>query len=116
MAILIAKDTNFQSAHHMIGTYQYMSPEYFNLIQKSWYVDVWAWALLVIEIFCRVKPWEQEFGVIPRPEEIMNIMVQEKKPPCIPKAFKGAFLSLLESCFNYDYNERPDFVRIIQEI
>lgn len=92
------------------GIALYMAPELYSEdhLPFSNKIDVYAYAILLHEIFCLKKPLTSSVKLL---EEVSKGKRPELNNPNIPKAFQD----LIKSCWNQNPDERPSFMQIVQK-
>ena len=104
-------------AHHqtlqVTGTDNYMPPEGFDpagIITKKF--DSWSFACSIVEMISGIAPWKG-LGI---GQISILVFVQKKAPPIprdlIPPKHRDLLVDLLENCFAYKPDDRPDFNEI----
>jgi len=93
------------------GPLKWMSPEL--LGEKIYGVksDVWSWGVTMIEIITREVPYPNANAI-----QVSAKVVSRQLKPEIPSGTNKIIAELLEKCFDFDAEKRPDFAFICQQL
>mmetsp|Transcript_14727 Transcript_14727/g.33394 ORF Transcript_14727/g.33394 Transcript_14727/m.33394 type:complete len:180 (+) Transcript_14727:3-542(+) len=92
------------------GTPNYMAPELFLAKPYSTPVDVFAFGVLLNEMFAREVPWDGY-----RPMEIKEMVLQGERPPT-PKTMPQLLGRLLCKLWHQQPAQRPTFEQLIKTL
>ena len=99
-------------SQHQIGTPQFMAPELQSL-DYSYPVDVWAYGVLITELFSAQPAYDLDFGI-----EVLTLVQGQKLKPnelSIGAVKYQEIADLVGRCLEFDPKDRPSF-REIEEI
>jgi tetratricopeptide (TPR) repeat protein/tRNA A-37 threonylcarbamoyl transferase component Bud32 len=87
------------------GSPRYMAPECYDprhgkLSEK---VDIWALACILIEVFAGILPYAD---CVTMAQLSARILVQ-KQPPSVPTSVSSGLRQIINSCFNFNCDNRP---------
>ena len=92
----------------MIGTHAFMSPEIFNSLEYSKAGDVYAYSILLYQLFTLENPFEGITNIL----SFMRSVIDVNRPD-----FKfhvhECYKKLFEKCWENDPNKRPAFDEIV---
>lgn len=94
------------------GTALYLSPEVMEGVPSSEKSDVYAFAILLWELFTRAKPFTEYKSSM----EVYEAVVGENKRPPLTSDVPDAVAALLEDCWQRDRLKRPSFGEILQRL
>eukprot|EP00948_MAST-09A_sp_MAST-9A-sp1_P001061 g1061.t1 len=93
------------------GTPSYMAPELIRNMKFDNKVDVFAFGVMLWEIFCKKKPWN---GL--SPAEVCRAVAGGERLP-IPKwGCPDVVVGLMETCWKKNPKDRPTFKQVIAEL
>lgn len=96
--------------HSGWGTPAFMAPELFEGRPYNGKVDVYAFGVLLNEMFTLQKPWSHD-----EPDIVKEAVLQGKRPDVTLSAPPGV-KDLVESCWAQDANARPSFTEICRTL
>ncbi|KAK8883118.1 hypothetical protein M9Y10_045766 [Tritrichomonas musculus] len=102
-----------QSQSMICGTQVYMAPELFNSEVYDNKVDVYAFSMLIYEIFTLKKP----FCEIKTPLQLMKAISTNIRPK-LPSdsSIPDEFINMIEICWDQDPKKRPTFTQICEQL
>jgi serine/threonine protein kinase len=84
-----------------------MAPEVMMEGKSSKRSDVYAYGVLLWEVFCGTRPY---FGM--RDVAIVHKVVEENMRPVFPKDAPREYVELATSCWDKDEMKRPEFAEV----
>jgi len=102
---------NYSKTMTTSGTPNYMAPETISDGKASEKVDIYAYGIILWELYTEVRPYE---GV--GPFQIMYKVINEGLRPEIPSDCPPRYAALIEKCIQLEPNARPSFKEIISEL
>ncbi|KAG2423708.1 hypothetical protein HXX76_015098 [Chlamydomonas incerta] len=108
--------THLPTTNVEVGTTAYMSPENFSnetkITDRS---DIYSWAVIVVEMATRRRPWEGTRNAI-----IGYLVAIERQRPQLPAEgdplFPPGLRSLVERCMRQNPEERPSAAEIVKRL
>lgn len=98
----------------VVGTPLYMAPEVIKKSrQYSTEVDVYAFGILLLEVWTQQKPYSDDRFDDHFPGQIMFLVVNDGLRPHIPPSVPPALARLIEECMEEEPSLRPTFREII---
>ncbi|KAL4543632.1 hypothetical protein Ndes2437B_g01454 [Nannochloris sp. 'desiccata'] len=94
-----------------LGTVQYMSPELLSAGRLTRAADVWAFGVLMIEIWTGEDAF---YGMTAA--QVFYSVVQLKQMPMPPVGVSEKYAQLIKECLAYLPDDRIDFERILQKL
>lgn len=109
----ISKSMNLKSGSGIKGTIKYMAPEIFSDGKYSYASDVYAFALVIFDIFSvGDESFFKDFNIFKVENDICNIKIRPKINENVPVAYRN----LIENCWSQRPEVRPSFDQIIKEL
>ena len=102
-----AEDSNVTNSN--VGPLKWMAPECISKKQYSVKSDVWAFGITCIELFTRTIPYPNLEAL-----EVCIAVSRDGLKPDIPENCPQSFQSILQQCFEFKQENRPDFDQILQ--
>ena len=98
------------------GTLHYMAPELLNPQDPKLPIDIWAWAIIAVELIVEQLPyeWLVEKKDIDIKWVLKEVGAGRIKFP-LPKHpdLKGSFKQLVISCLDRNFDKRPNAVEVL---
>ncbi|EQC33877.1 TKL protein kinase [Saprolegnia diclina VS20] len=80
-------------------------------------VDVYSFAMLMVEIMNRKMPYADESKAMPAPQLLNEIVSKQRRPTILhPENWPQQMLNLVEACWEEDAEERPAFQSVVAEL
>eukprot|EP00035_Acanthoeca_spectabilis_P015826 m.317844 g.317844 ORF g.317844 m.317844 type:complete len:1135 (+) comp16442_c0_seq2:26-3430(+) len=105
------------------GSLPWMAPEMFRGDRHfGWQVDVYSFGMLLWELACRTRPWEDEFRAIGEFNSLVEHLkqaLQTGRRPRIPDdivATHEDFVCVMRDCWAGDPADRPSFEHLIPRL
>eukprot|EP00191_Tetraselmis_sp_GSL018_P002999 CAMPEP_0177596840 /NCGR_PEP_ID=MMETSP0419_2-20121207/11358_1 /TAXON_ID=582737 /ORGANISM="Tetraselmis sp., Strain GSL018" /LENGTH=539 /DNA_ID=CAMNT_0019088901 /DNA_START=352 /DNA_END=1971 /DNA_ORIENTATION=- len=98
-------------SQHQTGTVDHMAPEVMTEGKSSKRSDVYAFGILLWELFCYSRPY---LGM--RDVAIVHRVVEDDLRPVFPKTAPREYVELATSCWDKDPMKRPSFEQILHQV
>ena len=92
-----------------VGLPQYKSPEEFANLPQSKKVDVYAYGVLLAELYSGKKPWRETISA-----KICQAVTEHNHRPDLPENAPQLILGLINQCWSRIPDERPSFDQIVK--
>ncbi|ELR21800.1 protein kinase domain containing protein [Acanthamoeba castellanii str. Neff] len=94
------------------GTAIYLAPEVLEGMPASEKSDIYAYAVLLSELFTRVKPFKEIDSI----KKLHHAVVDGKQRPALIDAVPEAVAELLRECWHHDRDARPCFAEVLMRL
>ena len=104
------------------GTYRYMAPEVYAREEFDESSDVFSYAVLMYEIFCRQRTsysdvcfpdGNEEFGITLSPLQVAHRVALDGMRPVIPGHWPPQLVRMITRCWDQDPELRPSFTEVL---
>ena len=93
------------------GTSNFMAPELFEEENITNKVDIWSWAVVLVQMLSGQMPWAGKSQIF-----IGRAVVDRKQTPTIPPKAPKELASILTSCFAFDPAQRPTATQLVEAL
>jgi len=107
------KELDLTPRTRAIGTPIFMSPEVLQGVPSNEKSDVYAYALLLWEMWTRDQ---RPFSYVASIEEFFDDVIEKQVRPTIPKDVPADVADLIRRCWAHEPSERPSFDQVITDI
>lgn len=97
------------TAHHTVGTPQYMAPEVLKAEPATAKADIYSFGVLLFEMYTGKLPWEN----LSLPQVVTKVIVEKHQlevPPSVPKRIQN----IISLCTQADPADRPDAPTVLR--